>query len=158
VLGKYAGRSWTQLSGVGSFRLARWTVRLPAKYPQRSAWPTDWDFAPRNPSAGGHSGREEPDGSVNIFRPQGLNRAGRVPPNGPGESGRATPSGEMALRIDLGLGKRWTMPWKESQSLQFRWEVFNVLNLTRFDVQTITRTSMRAAHLATTAAFLQTRG
>jgi len=30
------------------------------------------------------------------------------------------------------------MPWKESHSLQFRWEVFNVLNLTRFDVQRAT--------------------
>ena len=30
------------------------------------------------------------------------------------------------------------MPWKESHSLQFRWEVFNALNLTRFDVATLT--------------------
>jgi hypothetical protein len=30
------------------------------------------------------------------------------------------------------------MPWKESESLQFRWEVFNVLNLTRFEAQSIT--------------------
>jgi hypothetical protein len=37
----------------------------------------------------------------------------------------------------VGLDKRWKMPWKESHSLQFRWEVFNVLNLTRFDVQSV---------------------
>ncbi len=37
----------------------------------------------------------------------------------------------------MGLGKRWQLPY-EGQSVQFRWEVFNVLNLTRFDVQTIT--------------------
>ena len=37
----------------------------------------------------------------------------------------------------LGLSKRWKMPRKESQSLQFRWEVFNALNLTRFDVQSL---------------------
>ena len=37
----------------------------------------------------------------------------------------------------MGLDKRWRMPWKESHSLQFRWEVFNVLNLTRFDVQSL---------------------
>jgi hypothetical protein len=30
------------------------------------------------------------------------------------------------------------MPHAESQSLLFRWEVFNVPNLKRFDVQTIT--------------------
>jgi hypothetical protein len=29
------------------------------------------------------------------------------------------------------------MPWSEGHSLQFRWEVFNVLNLTRFDVQSL---------------------
>lgn len=39
--------------------------------------------------------------------------------------------------LDLGLDKRWKMPWKESHSLQFRWEVFNALNLTRFDVSTL---------------------
>jgi hypothetical protein len=27
------------------------------------------------------------------------------------------------------------MPWKESQSLQFRWETFNITNSVRFDVQ-----------------------
>ncbi len=27
------------------------------------------------------------------------------------------------------------MPWSEKQSLQFRWEVFNVTNSVRFDVQ-----------------------
>jgi hypothetical protein len=37
--------------------------------------------------------------------------------------------------LDMGLAKRWTMPWKESQSLQFRWEVFNVTNSVSFDVQ-----------------------
>jgi len=31
------------------------------------------------------------------------------------------------------------MPYSESHSVQFRWEVFNVLNLTRFDVQSITK-------------------
>jgi hypothetical protein len=37
--------------------------------------------------------------------------------------------------LDLGLSKRWKMPWSEQQSLQFRWEVFNVTNSVRFDVQ-----------------------
>jgi hypothetical protein len=30
------------------------------------------------------------------------------------------------------------MPYNEGHTVQFRWEVFNVLNLTRFDVQSIT--------------------
>ena len=37
--------------------------------------------------------------------------------------------------VDLGLSKRWKMPWSEGQSLQFRWEVFNLRNSVRFDVQ-----------------------
>lgn len=37
--------------------------------------------------------------------------------------------------LDLGLAKRWKMPWSEGQSLQFRWEVFNATNSVRFDVQ-----------------------
>jgi len=30
------------------------------------------------------------------------------------------------------------MPWAEKQSLQFRWEVFNITNSVRFDVQSNT--------------------
>jgi hypothetical protein len=36
--------------------------------------------------------------------------------------------------LDLGLSKRWKMPFGESHSLVLRWEVFNVPNLKRFDV------------------------
>ncbi len=43
--------------------------------------------------------------------------------------------GDGFFGIDLGLAKRWTMPWSEKHSLQFRWEVFNVTNSVRFDVQ-----------------------
>ncbi len=36
---------------------------------------------------------------------------------------------------DMSLAKRWKMPYRESHALQFRWEVFNVPNLTRFNAQ-----------------------
>jgi hypothetical protein len=36
----------------------------------------------------------------------------------------------------MSLAKRFTMPYKESHSLQFRGEVFNVPNTVRFDVNT----------------------
>jgi hypothetical protein len=39
------------------------------------------------------------------------------------------------FETDFGMSKRWTMPWTDKQSLQFRWEVFNVPNSVRFDVQ-----------------------
>jgi hypothetical protein len=40
--------------------------------------------------------------------------------------------------LDMGLSKIWKMPYAESHLLKFRWEVFNVPNLTRFDVASIT--------------------
>ena len=43
--------------------------------------------------------------------------------------------GDGFFTIDMGLAKRWSMPWSEKQSLQFRWEVFNITNSVRFDVQ-----------------------
>src|SRR5262249_17097443 len=41
--------------------------------------------------------------------------------------------GDGFFNIDMGLGKTWTMPYKESHRLQFRWEVFNVTNSVSFD-------------------------
>jgi hypothetical protein len=71
--------------------------------------------------------------------PQGPNGIGAFIKNLPGDSGvRNTLRGDGFAGLDMNLSKRWKMPWKESQTLQFRWEVFNVLNLTRFDVQSIT--------------------
>jgi hypothetical protein len=54
----------------------------------------------------------------------------------------------------VGLDKRWQMPWKESHSLQFRWEVFDALNLTRFDVQTLNLSITNAATFGTCTGLL----
>jgi hypothetical protein len=35
--------------------------------------------------------------------------------------------------VDMGLSKRFKMPYSEKHNLQFRWEVFNVTNSVRFD-------------------------
>ena len=53
----------------------------------------------------------------------------------PGQSGsRNLVRGDGYAGLDMALSKRWAMP-KEGQSLQFRWEVFNVPNLHRFNVE-----------------------
>jgi hypothetical protein len=53
-----------------------------------------------------------------------------------GESGARNPiRGDGYFGIDLGLAKRWIMPWNDKQSLQFRWEAFNLTNTARFDAQ-----------------------
>jgi hypothetical protein len=141
LLGKNASRSldaiiggW-QLSG-----LARWTSGFPVDIINGSNWPTNWQF---NPDATRVSPvvtktTKNPDGSVNIFPdPQAALKAFAF--TFPGESGTRNPiRGDGFAGLDASLSKRWIAPWKESQSLQFRWEVFNVLNLTRFDVQSIT--------------------
>jgi|HubBroStandDraft_6_1064221.scaffolds.fasta_scaffold17755_1 hypothetical protein len=74
-------------------------------------------------------------GTPNIFAngPAAINS---FAPAYAGESGqRNVIRGDGFFGLDLGLAKRWTMPWSEKQSVQFRWEVFNVPNTVRFDVQ-----------------------
>ena len=83
-----------------------------------------------------------PDGTVNLF-PQDLPITdiglGPFRHDLPGESGtRNTLRGPGFAGLDAGLSKRWKMPFGESHNLIFRGEVYNVPNLKRFDVQTIT--------------------
>lgn len=130
-----------QLSG-----LTRWTSGFPVSISNGSTWPTNWQLG----GAATQIGTAHPkttiraDGSVNLFPedlpqlPLGLG-VGPFRHDLPGESGnRNTVRGPGFAGLDLGLSKRWRMPHAESQSLLFRWEVFNVPNLKRFDVQTIT--------------------
>jgi len=52
----------------------------------------------------------------------------------PGQAGsRNVIRGDGFAGLDMALNKRWKMPM-EGQSIQFRWEVFNVPNLHRFNV------------------------
>ena len=61
----------------------------------------------------------------------------------PGQSGNRNPiRGDGYFGIDLGLGKRFTMPWKESHSIQFRVEAFNVSNTVRFDTNNVSVTNV----------------
>jgi hypothetical protein len=129
-----------QLSGV-----ARWTSGFPVSMANGSTWPTNWQLggaATQIGSAHPHTTIRS-DGSVNLFPtnlpalPFGLG-IGPFRHDYPGESGtRNTVRGPGFAGLDLGLAKRWKMPI-ESQSLQFQWHVFNVPNLKRFDVQTVT--------------------
>jgi len=56
----------------------------------------------------------------------------------PGQAGqRNNLRGPGYFSLDVGLAKRWKMPYNEGHSLQLRWEVFNVLNAVRFDTLSI---------------------
>ena len=126
-----------QLSG-----LFRWTSGFPVNVDNGySNFPTNFEqegnanlIAPVK--TGAYVIQSGPDaGNVNIFAngPAAINS---FAPAYAGQSGqRNVIRGDGYFGIDLGLAKRWTMPWSERQSLQFRWEVFNVTNSVRFDVQ-----------------------
>ena len=74
-------------------------------------------------------------GTPNIFA-NGPAAISSFAPAYAGESGqRNNIRGAGYFGIDLGLAKRWILPWSEKQSLQFRWEIFNVTNSVSFDVQ-----------------------
>jgi hypothetical protein len=130
-----------QLSG-----LARWTSGFPVSIFNGQTWPTNWQLG------GGavEIGRVETGttsiaatasraSTISIFKdPEGPTGIGAFRNAFPGESGgRNQIRGEGFASLDFGLSKRWIMPWSEAHSLQFRWEVFNVPNLHRFDVQSI---------------------
>ncbi len=127
-----------QLSG-----LYRWTSAFPFNVSNGFQWPTNWQLGGQAIRTGKlHTGvfKNPTDGSVNVFQegpgPNGAITQFRSP--FPGEAGaRNQVRGDGFFGVDLGLSKRWKMPWSEGHSLQFRWEVFNVTNAVRFDSQSI---------------------
>ena len=134
---------------IGGWQLAGvwyWTSGLPTYVYNGRAWSTQWNLAgygtPTGPlktemgifkNAPAISG----PGGPNIFKdPQAAYDSYRF--DLPGESGmRNTLRGDGFFTIDTSLSKRIQMPFKDSHSLQVRWEVFNVTNTARFDVGSI---------------------
>ena len=119
-----------QLSG-----LARWTSGFPFTVDNGNFWPTDWDEQGiaqmvARPKTGAF---KQPDGTVSVFaNPTSTFNNNFVHPF-PGQAGsRNVVRGDGFAGLDMALSKRWKT--FESQSLQFRWEVFNVPNLHRFNV------------------------
>ena len=122
--------------------LARWTSGFPVGVGNGQQWPTNWElsgFAQQIAPVQTHGAVKTPDGTVNLFgdaaTAQGvLNNSFAA--DLPGQVGnRNNLRGDGFAGLDLGLSKRWKI--KEYGSLQFRWDVFNALNLTRFDVQSL---------------------
>jgi hypothetical protein len=131
------------IGGWGLSGLARWTSGFPVTIVNGATWPTNWQLGGDATQLAPISTHvtENPDGSVNLFSsPLPVTDVGLGPfrHDLPGEAGnRNTLRGPGFAGLDLGLSKRWKMPWGESHNLVFRWEVFNVPNLHRFDVQTV---------------------
>jgi len=139
----------------------RQTSGLPFTCSNGSRWPTDWNaganctplgsvpvsITSNNISASG----VDKGGGPNLF----TNPAAIIttPGEPAGQYGlfQETFAGQSGLRdnirgpglfnIDTGLYKTFSMPYKESHKLQFRWESYNVTNSVRFSGASLTDTS-----------------
>jgi hypothetical protein len=129
-----------QLSGIG-----RWTSGLPFTIKLGPGQVTDWHEASNVVQTGKVNMRRHTiNGSPNAFdNPTALNTSlttsfttgGGYPIRYPvpGEAGtRNGVRGDGFFGIDSGLAKSWNLT--EHQSLKFTWEVYNVTNSVRFDV------------------------
>lgn len=143
AFGRNSSRVVDALVGGWQFSgLFRETTGFPLSFFNGFNFPTNWDLggnAVQIASAGATGSYKNPtNGTVSVFKAGGSAAASFFREPFPGESGqRNNFRGDGFFGLDFGLSKRWAMPWKESQSLQFRWEVFNVLNATRFDTQSV---------------------
>ena len=122
-----------QVSGI-----MRWTSGFPVNIFNGYTWPTNWQLGGQAMLVGKPPltwTTKNGDGTVNMFpAPQAALAAFRH--GFPGESGVRNPiRGDGYYGFDLGVGKRWKMPYAEGHSLQFRWDTFNVTNSVRFNVQ-----------------------
>ena len=115
--------------------LARWTSGFPFTVDNGNFWPTNWDeqgiaqmvARPKT----GHF--RQPDGTVSVFaNPADTFHNDFIHPFPGGSGSRNVVRGDGFAGLDMALNKRWKV--HEGQTLQFRWEVFNVPNLHRFNV------------------------
>jgi len=138
LLGPHVGRALD--AAIGGWELSglfRWTSGFPYTiYNNPADYPTDWFWEGAAMPTVSHvkSGAYHlPNGNVNLF-PDPAAAQNLFQPALPGQVGlRNFVRGDGYFGIDLGLSKRWNMPWSEKQSVAFRWEVFNVCNSARFD-------------------------
>ena len=119
-----------ELTGV-----ARWTSGFPFSVDVGQNWPTDWFYTGLAQAiALPHTGvYKQANGSVTAFANPAAAQADFIIPYPGSGASRNVLRGPGYAGLDLGLSKRWKM--FESQSLQFTWQVFNVLNLVRFNAQ-----------------------
>ena len=117
--------------------LARWTSGFPFTVDNGQFWATNWDEQGSGqliaiPKTGAF---KQPDGTVSVFANPATALNDYIHPFPGGSGSRNVLRGDGFASWDMSLAKRWKMPYAEGHSIQFRWDVFNVPNLTRFNVQ-----------------------
>lgn len=126
--------------------LYRQSSGLPVSVSNGRNFPTNWNIAgwalPNGQSFadGTNKNAPAPTGGTsgpNIFQDpvQAFSAFSFALPGQPGP--RNGIRGDGNFNIDMNLGKTIQMPWRESHSMQFRWEVFNITNTVRFDPKSI---------------------
>jgi hypothetical protein len=121
-----------QMSGIW-----RQSSGLPISVGNGGFWPTNWNaagYATQTGTVSSGSVKNSPIGGPNIFPdPQGANKA--FENTYAGQIGnRNSVRGDGFFTIDTALSKRFTMPYLDKHTLQFRAEAFNLTNTTTFDV------------------------
>jgi len=136
------GRAADALVGGWSIRgIFRWNSGQPISAPfDQAQWATNW-----NVQSNGTRIRPIDSGQFrntrNLFAnaAQAFNSFRNARPGETGERNTFRLPGYSTL--DMGLSKSFNMPWSENHKLQFRWEVFNVLNKQYFAAGNLTRTT-----------------
>ncbi|MDE3137953.1 MAG: hypothetical protein KGL59_15335, partial [Acidobacteriota bacterium] len=126
-----------QLSGT-----TRWTSGFPASVFMGFKWPTNWEEMGQANLTGQPivTGTTVVDNPVSGAAPNVFQNPSQAS-NGftyafPGQSGaRNVVRGDGFFGWDMSLAKSWALPRLENQSVQLRWNVYNVTNTNRFDVQ-----------------------
>jgi len=136
---RFAGSAGPVIDGfIGGWQLSgivRWTSGFPFTVDNGNFWPTNWDEQgvaqmTARPQIG-HS-KNPVTGAVSVFANPAAAFANFAHPF-PGQSGsRNVVRGDGYADLDMALSKFWRMP-TEGHTLQFRWDVFNVTNLHRFN-------------------------
>jgi hypothetical protein len=124
--------------------LTRWSSGFPiSAQPLANGYPTNWQLSGLAMSSvnitGGHYNTLDPSGTrtYNIFNDPATVFNDISEPL-PGQSGsRNVFRGDGYLQTDVEAGKIWKMPYNENHSLRLSADVFNVLNMNRFDVQSL---------------------
>jgi hypothetical protein len=126
------------IGGWSTSGVARYTSGFPFSVDGGQRWPTDWFLTGIGQmTAKPKTGTFKKAGSVNIFADPAAAQQDFTLPL-PGQVGsRNVLRGNGYADWDMSLYKSWKMPYRETHSLQFRWDVFNVTNLTRFNAQSV---------------------
>lgn len=131
------------IGGWATSGVARYTSGFPFSVDGGQRWPTDWFLTGiTQMTAKPKTGTFKKAGSVNIFADPGAAQQDFTLPLPGGVGSRNVLRGNGYADWDMSLYKSWKMPYRETHSLQFRWDVFNVTNLTRFNAQSVGSSSL----------------